>query len=64
MELASSTKVSTDFVVHQCGLSIGGFETLVDLQVIPLGSYDFILGMDCLGCHRASIDCRKKTIMC
>ena len=38
--------------------------TSVDLQVIPLGSYDVVLGMDWLGSHRASIDCRKKTIVC
>lgn len=64
VELASGTKVSTDFVVHKCGLSIGGFETSVDLRVIPLGSYDVVLGMDWLGSHKASIDCRKKTIKC
>ena len=31
VELASGAKVSTDFLVHKCGLSIGGFETSVDL---------------------------------
>ena len=37
---------------------------LVDLWVIPLGSYDVVLGMDWLGSHGASIDYRKKTILC
>ena len=64
VELASGTKISTDFVVHKCGLSIGGFDTSVELHVIPLGSYDVVLGIDWLSSHRASIDCRKKTIMC
>ena len=32
--------------------------------MIPLGSYDIVLGMDWLGSHRASIDYRKKTIQC
>ena len=32
--------------------------------MIPLGSYDIVLGMDWLGPHKASIDCRKKTIRC
>lgn len=64
MELASGIKVSTDSVVHNCGLSLGSFDTIVDLRVIPLGSYDVVLGMDWLGSHRASIDCRKKIIMC
>ena len=64
VELASGTKVSTDSLVHKCGLSIGGFETSVNLRVIPLGSYDVVLGMDWLGSHRAIIDYRKKTIVC
>ena len=64
MELASGIKVSTDFVVHKCGLSLGSLDTTVDLRVIPLGSYDVVLGMEWLGSHRASIDCRKKIIMC
>ena len=64
VELASGGKVSIDSLVHKCGLSIGGFETSVDLRVIPLGSYDVVLGMDWLDSHRASIDCKKKTIMC
>ena len=64
VELASGSKVSMDSVVHKCQLSIGGFDTLVDLRVIPLGSYDVVLGMDWLGAHRASIDYRKKTILC
>ena len=36
---------------------------LVDLWIIPLGSYDVVLGMDWLGSHRASINYRKKTNM-
>ena len=64
VELASGIKVSTDSVVHKCGLSLGRFDTAVDLQIIPLGSYDVVLGMDWLGSYRASIGCRKKIIMC
>ena len=63
VELASGIKVSTGSVVHKCGLSLGSFDTIVDLRVIPLGSYDVVLGMEWLGSHRASIDCRKKIIM-
>ena len=64
VELASGAKVSTYSIVHKCGLSIGGFKTSVDLWVIPLGSYDVVLGMNWLGSHRASIDYRRKTIVC
>ena len=64
MELASSAKVPIDSLVQQYELNLGGFVTSVDLWVIPLGSYDVVLGMDWLGSHRASIDYRKKTILC
>ena len=64
VELASGAKVSTDSLVQQCKLDLGEFTTSVDLRVIPLGSYDIVLGMDWLGSHRASIDCRRKIIQC
>lgn len=64
VELASGAKVSTDSVVHKCELGLRGMVTSVDLRVIPLGSYDVVLGMDWLDSHKASIDCRKKTIVC
>ena len=34
-----------------------------ELWVIPLSSYDMVLGMDWIGSHRTSIDYRKKTIL-
>ena len=64
VKLASRTKVSTDSLIQQCKLDLREFTTSVDLQVIPLGSYDIVLGMDWLGSKRVSIDCRKKTIRC
>ena len=64
VQLALGTRVSTNSMVQKCELSLGGLVTLVDLQVIPLGSHNVVLGMDWLGSHRASIDCRKKTILC
>ena len=51
VELALGTKVSTNSIAQKCELSLGGLVMLVDLWVIPLGSYDVVLGMDWLGSH-------------
>ena len=38
--------------------------TYVDLNVLPLGSYDVLIGMDCLEAHRVNLDCYNKTFEC
>ena len=35
-----------------------------DLNVLPLGSYDVLIGMDWLEAHRTKIDCYNKTFEC
>ena len=42
-----------------------GYEWLVtyeDINVIPLGSYDILIGMDWLEAHRENLDCYNKTL--
>lgn len=43
---------------------MGSISTSVDLHIIPLGSYDVVLGMDWLELHGATINCRQKIIKC
>ena len=38
--------------------------TTVNLNVIPLGSYDILIGMDWLGKHRVVVNCLEKTMTC
>ena len=38
--------------------------TVADLNIIPLGSYHVLIGMDWLESHRAVLDCHGKTITC
>ena len=64
VELASGSRIPTNSLVQPCELELGGFITSVDLQVIPLGSYDIVSSMDWIGSHRASIDSRRNTIQC
>ena len=44
-----------------------GYEWLVtyeDLNVLPLGSYDILIGMDWLEAHKVKIDCYNKRFEC
>ena len=40
------------------------FETLVKLNVLPLGSYDMLISMDWLEKHRVDLNCFNKTFTC
>ena len=38
--------------------------TCVDLNVLPLGSYDVLIGIDWLEYHIVKLDCYKKNFEC
>jgi hypothetical protein len=39
---------------------MNGLCTKDELNVLPLGSYDYLIGMDWLDQHHAILDCRNK----
>jgi hypothetical protein len=41
-----------------------GLSTKVELNVLPLGSYECLIGMDWLDQHHAILDCRNKAFTC
>ena len=41
-----------------------GLVTYVDLNVLPLGSYDVLIGMDWLEAHIVNLDCYNNTFEC
>ena len=43
---------------------MNGLVTYVDLNVLPLGSYDILIGMDWLKAHRVKFDCYNNTFEC
>ena len=43
---------------------MNGLITYVDLNVLPLGSYDVLIGMDWLESHRVKLDYYNKTFEC
>ena len=40
------------------------FKTSIKLNVLPLGSYDVLIGMDWLEQHRVVLNCFDKTFTC
>ena len=64
LELASGSRVNTNIVAPNCKIQMKYFTTLANLRVIPLGSYDIVLGMDWLEKHQVVMDCKDKSINC
>ena len=52
-----------DFV-KDCTLFMNQFETSVKLNVLSLGTYDVLIGMDRLEQHRVVLNCFDKTFTC
>ena len=64
VQLATGTKRKVSEVVEKCPLVMNGLVTCVDLNVLPLGSYDVLIGNDWLEAHRVNIDCYNKNFEC
>jgi hypothetical protein len=39
------------------------FHTFVDLNILPLDSYDVLIGMDWLDAHHIVLDCHKRILL-
>ena len=64
VQLATGTKRRIHDMVRSCSISLNGVNTSTDLNIIPLGFYDVLIGMDWLGKHHAVLDCHNKTFTC
>ena len=64
VQLATRTKRKVTGVVEKCPLVVNGLVTCVDMNVLPLGSYDVLIGMDWLEENRVNIDCYNMTFEC
>ena len=51
-------------MVEKCPLVMNGLVTCVDINVLPLGSYNVLIGMDWLEVHRVKLDCYNKNFEC
>ena len=61
VQLATRTKEKVSEVVRECPLVMNGQVTYEDLNVLPPGSYDILIGIYRLESHRAKLDCYNKT---
>ena len=43
---------------------MGGLPTQATLNILPLGSYDLLIGMDWLPTYKSKLDCYHKTLEC
>ena len=64
VRLATKTKRKVSEVVETCPLVMNGLVSCIDLNDLPLGSYDVLIGMDWLEAHRVKLDCYNKTFEC
>src|SRR5713101_170748 len=64
VQLATGTKRKVSEVVEKCPLAMDGLVTYAGLNVIPLGSYDILIGMHWLEAHRVKLECYTKTSEC
>jgi hypothetical protein len=64
VQLATGTKRRINEMVRGCPISLNRVNTNVDLNIIPLGSYDILIGMDWLDKHHVVLDCHNKTFTC
>ena len=61
VQLATRVKRKVTDFMKNCTLFMNQFETSVKLNVLPLGSYDVLIGMDWLEHHQVVLNCFDKT---
>ena len=64
VQLATGAKRKVTCYVKECALLMDDFKTTVKLNVLPLGSYDLLIGMDWLEQHKVVLNCYDKTFTC
>ena len=64
VQLATGAKIKVISFVKNCTIKMDQFESFVKLNVLPLGSYDMLIGMDWLEKHRVVLNCFDKTFTC
>jgi hypothetical protein len=64
VQLAIVAKRKINEMVKASPMEMNGLHTKVDLNIIPLGSYDFLIGMDWLDEHHVVLECYNKAFTC
>ena len=61
VQLATRTKRKVVNYVENCEMFMSQFKTQVKLNVLPLGSYDVLIGMDRMEKNQVVLNCFEKT---
>jgi hypothetical protein len=64
VQLATRTKRRIHDMVRGCSIILNGLNTNDDINIITLGPYDILIGMDWLDKYHAVLDCHRKTLTC
>ena len=64
VQLAIGTNRKVTSFVNKCEFNMNGFKMQDDLNIIPLGYYDLLIGMDSLEKHRVILNCYDKPFSC
>jgi hypothetical protein len=64
VQLSTGTKRKVIELVKSCSIDMNGLSTKVELNVLPLGSYDYLIGIDWLDQHHALLECHNKRFTC
>jgi hypothetical protein len=64
VQLATGSKRRIAKVIPAYQLMLGEFPTQTTLNLLPLGSYDLLIGMEWIATHKARLDCYHKTLEC
>ena len=64
VQLAIGTKDKVLEIVNNCEVNLNGSPTIVNVNILPIGSYDILIGMDWLEQNHVMLNCLHKSILC
>jgi hypothetical protein len=64
VQLATGTKRKVVELIKSCPVDLNGLSIRAELNILPLGSYKCLIGMDWLDQHHAILDCCNKAFTC
>jgi hypothetical protein len=64
VQSSTGAKRKINELVKYCQIDMNRLKTKVDVNIIPLSSYDFLIGMDWLEKNHVVLDYYNKTIIC
>jgi hypothetical protein len=64
VQLATGTKKRIKEAMMGCPINMNGLNVVIDMNIIPLGSYYILIGMDWLDKHHVVLNCHDKTFTC